>query len=72
MENFNLKNENFKEDLISLISKCELPLANIYYIFKDVFRNIENSYMSVINQELAKEAKIETITLEEDEKQSEE
>ena len=34
--NINLKSEEFKNNLYSLISNSELPVANVYYIFKIV------------------------------------
>lgn len=55
--NINLKSEEFKNNLYSLISNSELPIANIYYIFKIVSQQVENTYNQVI--EKIKNAEIE-------------
>lgn len=52
MDNFNLINENLKNSLIQTISNSNLPVANVYFIVKDIFRDIENSYYNQISKEM--------------------
>ncbi len=48
--NINLKSEEFKNNLYSLISNSELPVANVYYIFKIVSQQVEDTYNQVIEK----------------------
>lgn len=52
MDNFNLINENLKNSLIQTISNSNLPVANVYFIVKDIFRDIENNYYNQISKEM--------------------
>lgn len=52
MDNFNLINENLKNSLIQIISNSNLPVANVYFIVKDIFRDIENNYYNQISKEM--------------------
>lgn len=52
MDNFNLINENLKNSLVQIISNSNLPVANVYFIVKDIFRDIENNYYNQISKEM--------------------
>ena len=56
--------QQFKENIIYIIQNSNLNIGAIYFIFKDLFLEIERLYYNQINQELAQEQK-------EDEKQEE-
>lgn len=55
MDNFNLINENLKNSLVQIISNSNLPVANVYFIVKDIFRDIENNYYNQISKEMGSE-----------------
>lgn len=46
--NINLQSEEFKNNLYSLITSSELPIANVYYILKIVLQQTEDAYNQVI------------------------
>ena len=46
---FNLSCNNLKNDIINLISTYNLPIAAVYYIYKDVFSSLEQQYIATIN-----------------------
>ena len=46
--NINLKSEEFKNNLYSLISNSELPIANVYYILKVISQQVEDTYNQII------------------------
>lgn len=48
--NINLKSEEFKNNLYSLINDSELPIANIYYILKVISQQVEDTYNQVIEK----------------------
>lgn len=48
--NINLKSEEFKNNLYSLIENSELPISNIYFIFKTVSKELEETYNQVIKE----------------------
>ena len=58
MNNINLKTEQLKKELVGLINNyaTNLPVANIYLIFKDIYSQVERAY----DETLAREAATET------------
>ena len=48
-----------KESINSIIQKSGLDIGAVYFIFKDIFRDIENLYYIQINQELIQESEKE-------------
>ena len=44
-----------KESISSIIQKSGLDIGAVYFIFKDLFREIEILYYNQINKELAEE-----------------
>ena len=51
MNDFNLRNEEFRQKLIELINTSDLPISNIYFIFQLVNKEIENIYNQRVNAE---------------------
>ena len=49
-EDINLIIENFKNSIVQMVNENNLPPAVVYYIFKDVFKDIETSYTNYLNQ----------------------
>ena len=47
-----------KESISSVIQKSGLDIGAVYFIFKDLFREIEILYYNQINKELAEEESI--------------
>ena len=45
-----------KESINGIIQKSGLDIGAVYFIFKDIFRDIENLYYTQINQELINES----------------
>lgn len=46
----------FKETINKVISGTSLDIGGIYYVLKDVYRDVENQYFVQINQELMAQA----------------
>lgn len=42
----------FKETMNNVIAGSPLDIGGIYYVLKDVYRDVENQYYAQINQEL--------------------
>lgn len=42
----------FRETLNNVINGTSLDMGGIYYVLKDVYRDVENQYFAQINQEL--------------------
>lgn len=47
----NIASENFKNALINLINESQLPISNVYYIFKYLEKEVENNYYGILNSE---------------------
>ena len=54
-----------KESINSIIQNSGLDVGIVYFIFKDIFREIEALYYSQINRELIEESKEENEAIEE-------
>lgn len=44
--------EQFRQQLFYLINNTNLSIDAIYYIFKDVYRDLESAYATFINQQI--------------------
>ena len=55
--NFNLQCDLFKNNLIQVINKSNLPAAVIYYIYKDIFQEIQKNYMGILNSQILSQNK---------------
>lgn len=51
------KYQIFKETINNVISNSKLDIGIVYFIFKDIFLNIEQLYYAQINKECLEEAK---------------
>ena len=40
--------EELREQLSNLINNCELPAECIYYVYKDVFRDLQDQYNVIL------------------------
>ena len=49
-ENVNLIIEEFKDSIVNTINGSNLPPAIVYYIFKDIYKDVESSYTNYLNQ----------------------
>ena len=47
--------EELRDELINIINECNLPIEGIYYIFKDVFRELSDQYSIVLQKQRQKE-----------------
>ena len=57
MENeksINLQIEEFRNNLLNLVNNSGLPAGIVYYMYKDIGKEIENAYYSVLNSESLK------------------
>ena len=52
---FNLKCENFKQKVMTLINQSDLPISMIYYMFQSLYKDIEATYINAIYQQKKKE-----------------
>lgn len=50
-ESFNLKCENFKQQLVNIINNSELPISSVYYIFQLLYKDIEETYYNILKME---------------------
>lgn len=51
-KSINVKSEEFKSNLYSLVNNSGLPIANVYFIFQLVAQELENTYYGTLNAEL--------------------
>lgn len=51
----NLIVEQFKTDLIDAINHSNLPIAVVYYVAKDVFKDLEETYTNYVSKALKDE-----------------
>lgn len=42
--------EDLRNKLIDIINECNLPIESIYYIFKDVFRELSDQYSVILQK----------------------
>lgn len=50
---FNTQLNDYKQNLIDITNDSQLPIGIVYYIFKDVFHEIEILYDKTLKQENA-------------------
>lgn len=50
-QSINIKVENFKSNLYEIVNNSNLPISIVYYIFKFVANDLENTYYGVLNSE---------------------
>lgn len=50
-KSINIKTEQFKSNLYNLVNNSGLPISIVYYIFKFVEQDLENTYYGVLNEE---------------------
>lgn len=55
-QDINLIIENFKQTIFDAANQSGLPLSVVYYVFSDVFREVETEYNNYINTARAREA----------------
>ena len=55
MKSINLKSENFRQNLYSLIGTSELPIANVYFILKMAMQQVENTYYGTLNTQSSRQ-----------------
>ena len=48
--NINLLTEQFKDSIVDIVNSSGLPPAIIYYVMKDIFKDIESGYTNYIEQ----------------------
>ena len=41
--------DNFSQELTQIITQSQLPLGTIYYIIKDIYRDLELNYYNYLN-----------------------
>lgn len=51
-KSINIKSEEFKNSIYNLINNSGLPVANVYYIFKMIFQQIDHQYYDVLQMEI--------------------
>ena len=54
--------EELRDKLINIINECNLPIEGIYYIFKDVLRELSDQYSIVLQKERQEKILQEEIT----------
>lgn len=54
--------EELRDKLINTINECNLPIEGIYYIFKDIFRELSDQYSIVLQKQRQEKTSQEEIT----------
>lgn len=53
-KSINIKTEEFKESLYKIINESQLPISNVYMVFKLVEQDLSNAFVNALAQERAK------------------
>ena len=64
MDNFNLKLNSLKFNIINMIKSSEIPVGAIYYMLKDLLSNVEDIY----KQSIEIEKQTQLLSLQQEEK----
>lgn len=48
--------EELRTKIMRLLNECNLPAEAVYYILKDVYRDVEESYYAYLNKKMAETA----------------
>lgn len=54
-QDINLVIEQFKQDIFQRCQDAQLPISIIYYVMKDLFKEIESDYINYVNKAAARE-----------------
>lgn len=54
---FNLRCDNLKSEIIKVINQSDLPIAVIYYMFQNLYTEVEHTYFGTINSARLKQQK---------------
>ncbi len=46
--NINIQTENTKNQIINILNNAEMPISLIYYMMKDLLKDIENQYYNQV------------------------
>lgn len=46
----NLLSQQYKNTIYDVINNCNLPASNVYYILKDVFYDVEKTYLKELKK----------------------
>ena len=57
----NVKTEDFKRGIYNLINNADLPISNIYLVFKLLYNEIEQYYYQALNNENEPEIEIQSM-----------
>ena len=57
--------EQLKQNLVSMVNQSDLPFEAIYYVVKDFFRDVDDTYKLLLKQQAQKNIKEENIQEEE-------
>jgi len=63
MENFNLRCEQFKQQILKDINECNLPISSAYFICNNIFQELEKQYYATLNAESMKSAQTEEVDI---------
>lgn len=58
MDNFNTRCETLKRNIVDNINNSQLPIGAVYYIYKSLAQELENTYYGSLNDE-AKDVVVE-------------
>ena len=47
--------EQLKQKLVQVVNECNLPLEAIYYVSKDFFRDVDDTYKRFLTQQTKQE-----------------
>lgn len=70
-KSINIKTENFKQNLLKLINSSGLPVANVYFVFQLIEKELEKTYYTTLNRELTESSNQEEKNAEEDDENEE-
>ena len=52
MPTINIKTEELKNQFFELINNSQLPISNVYYLFKDIMQELTEFYNKILADEL--------------------
>lgn len=52
MPTINVKTEELKAQFFELINNSQLPISNVYYLFKDIMQELTDFYNKILADEL--------------------
>ena len=60
---FNLECDDLRNGMIQILNSKKIPIGAVYYIFKDIYHDVEMTYVAYINGAKIKKGPQQNITI---------